>query len=128
MKKGYTLLEILAVTILLAGFVVCFFEGVQMMSAATMSQQNRLEATMVAMGELSRWRVDPAYPSWSAAGYTVGAFGNGVGYTLSGRFDTTVMGLQTWKKYACTIQWREPVVGGASSRVLTTSQISVKQP
>lgn len=122
MRKGFTLLEVLAVAILLSGFVVGFFESSQTIGAVTLSQQNRLEALMVSLKELSRWRVDD-----SASGAATGAFSNSTDYALSSSEHTFTQSGKGWKRLACTVSWKEPVLGSSQSRALTTRRIAFKE-
>ncbi len=122
MREGYTLLEVLAVSVLLAGFLVAFFEGSQTIGAASYSQQNRLEALMVLLRESSRWRVDDTTHNDST-----GVFGNGVGYTLYSSPVTFTQSGKGWKRLASTVSWLEPDLNSQSTRALTSRRITFKE-
>lgn len=122
MRKGFTLLEVLAVTILLAGFVVGFFESSQTIAAASFSQQNRLEALMVLLKETSRWRVDN-----SVTGNASGTFSNGTEYGLASNAAAFTQSGKGWNRLACTVSWVEPVLESQKTRTLTERRIAFKE-
>lgn len=104
MKKGYTLLEILAVSLLLSGFLIAFMEGSRVMSIATQAQQNQNEAILIARQADMNWRSGATgFPSAGA-----GNFINGTEYTLTTAGDSYSALASSLQKLALTISWNEP--------------------
>ena len=101
-SPGFTLIEVLVVTTLLAFFLVAFYEGSQRMAIATIAQQNRTEALLQGRRIGERWR----------AGTTISAitrsyFLNGTAYTVS-QVTSTYGANSSLRQLALTLGWKEP--------------------
>lgn len=120
--RGFTLIEVLTVSILLAFFLVGFYEGSQRMAAASMVAQNRTEALLQnrRVGEL--WRAGG--PS-AISGLASGNFLNGIGYTLSTNTlpDTYSATNSTLTRLAVTLGWREIDPNSSGSLKMTLKNI-----
>lgn len=105
LSGGYTLLEVLAMSVLLATFLTGFYLGSMRLSSAMLVQQDRNEALLQSrrVGEL--WR-----SGGNISGLSSGNFLNGVPYTVtyaltqySGHASNS-----TLNRLAVTIGWNEP--------------------
>jgi len=104
MKRGYTLLEILAVSLLLSGFLIAFMEGSRVMSIATQAQQNQNEAILITRQADINWRSGVQTPS----AQSTGLFINGTGYTLTSAINSYSASESSLRRLALTISWNEP--------------------
>jgi Tfp pilus assembly protein PilV len=99
LSAGFTLLEVLAMSLLLTFFLLSFYEGSMRLSVAMLSQQNRSEAVLhnVRLGE--RWRAGSDISAVAS-----GSFINGTAFTV-GQSSSSSSGLE---RIAITVGWGEP--------------------
>ena len=125
MKKAYTLIEVLTISVLLAFFLVAFYEGSQRMAVATMSLQARNEALLQSRRIGEAWRNGVVISST-----TSGYFFNGVAFTVAQA--TTQRGAaygptgRTLTRLALTLGWREIDPNSNGSRKQTISDVYFK--
>lgn len=109
-KRGYTLVEVLMVSMLLAFFLVGFYEGSQRMAVATLVQQDRAEALLMGRKLGEQWKngVD-------ISGVSTGFFLNGVGYNVAQATSAYSATGSSLTQLALTIGWSEPDPNGTGS-------------
>jgi|GEM_PF-2082417 Tfp pilus assembly protein PilV len=99
--EGFSLLEVMAMSVLLAAFLVGFYYGSMRMSSSMLVQQDRNEALLQSRRIGEGWRAGV-----TVSGITKGYYLNGVAYTAS--MATTQSSASTLKKLALTLSWNEP--------------------
>jgi Tfp pilus assembly protein PilV len=100
---GYTLLEVLAMSVLLVMFLVGFYLGSMRMSASMLVQQDRNEALLQSRRLGEGWRAGV-----TISGITKGYYLNAVPYTVSTATTQTSETNSTLKKLSVTLSWKEP--------------------
>ena len=103
-KSGFTLLEVLTVSMLLAFFLVGFYEGSQRMAVGMHSAQNRTEALMQLRRIGNNWRAGQ-----NITGINSGNFLNGTNYTVTSAQSNYSSSVPTSSltQLAVTVSWSE---------------------
>jgi len=101
--QGYTLLEVMAVSVLLAAFLIGFYYGNMRTASSMLVQQDRNEALLQSRRIGEGWR-----SGVTVSGITKGYYLNGVAYTVSMASTQTSETNSTLKRMAVTLSWKEP--------------------
>lgn len=110
-KNGFTLIEVLTVSMLLAVFLVGFYLGSQRMAMAAHLQQNRTEALLQLKRVGNKWRAGQ-----NISTITGGNFINGTAYTVGSTSTSYSATNASLTKLALTVGWREPDPNSTTSR------------
>ena len=111
---GYTLIEVMVISILLGSFLVAFYEGSARMAVSTRVNQNRTEAIMQLRRYGQQWR-----SGLSVNGITSGNPGyfiNGTTFTLDKAQSSYSATNSSLTKLSLTLGWSEPNPNSTAAR------------
>lgn len=120
-RGGFTLLEVLVMSIVLGFFLLGFYEGSQRMAVSMRLNQNRTEALMQLRRIGQKWRAGEV-----VTGITSGYFLNGTAYTVGQSTATYSATNSTLTKLAVTVGWSEPNPNSTAQRKMRLKDLYYK--